>query len=198
MPADGDLDELGLVLHVLDGGAAAVAHAGAHAAGHLVDDRHHRALVRHAAFDAFGHELVGVRVAGGRFLEVAVGAALLHRADASPCRGSSCSCGPGTARSRPAPLRCRRTCRPSSRCWRRPRWPWRCRPSSGCRRRRSAARRCPAARSATLSIAMICGTPTPATMRVVQIEPGPMPTLTASAPASTSAARRRRWRCCRR
>ena len=25
---------------------------------------------------------------------------------------------------------------------------------------------------------MICGTPTPATMRVVQIEPGPMPTLT--------------------
>ena len=32
-----------------------------------------------------------------------------------------------------------------------------------------------------------CGTPTPATMRVVQIEPGPMPTLTASAPASISA-----------
>ena len=34
---------------------------------------------------------------------------------------------------------------------------------------------------------MICGTPTPATTRVVQIEPGPMPTLTPSAPASTSA-----------
>ena len=34
---------------------------------------------------------------------------------------------------------------------------------------------------------MICGTPTPATMRVVQIEPGPMPTLTPSAPWSTSA-----------
>jgi hypothetical protein len=31
-------------------------------------------------------------------------------------------------------------------------------------------------------IALICGTPTPATMRVVQIEPGPMPTLTPSAP----------------
>ena len=31
-------------------------------------------------------------------------------------------------------------------------------------------------------IALICGTPTPATMRVVQIEPGPMPTFTASAP----------------
>ena len=32
-------------------------------------------------------------------------------------------------------------------------------------------------------MAVICGTPTPATTRVVQIEPGPMPTLTASAPA---------------
>ncbi len=36
-------------------------------------------------------------------------------------------------------------------------------------------------------MAVICGTPTPATMRVVQIEPGPIPTLTPSAPASTSA-----------
>ena len=34
---------------------------------------------------------------------------------------------------------------------------------------------------------MICGTPIPATTRVVQIEPGPIPTLTASAPASISA-----------
>jgi hypothetical protein len=47
-------------------------------------------------------------------------------------------------------------------------------------------RRLPSA-SATIDTAVICGTPTPATMRVVQIEPGPMPTLTASAPASTSA-----------
>ena len=39
----------------------------------------------------------------------------------------------------------------------------------------------------TSRIAVNCGTPTPATMRVVQIEPGPMPTLTASAPASISA-----------
>ena len=38
--------------------------------------------------------------------------------------------------------------------------------------------------------AVSCGTPTPATIRVVQIEPGPMPTLIASAPASTSALRR--------
>ena len=40
---------------------------------------------------------------------------------------------------------------------------------------------------ATLATAVICGMPTPLTMRVVQIEPGPMPTLTASAPLSTSA-----------
>ena len=33
-------------------------------------------------------------------------------------------------------------------------------------------------------IAVSCGTPMPATMRVVQIEPGPMPTLTPSTPAS--------------
>ena len=36
-------------------------------------------------------------------------------------------------------------------------------------------------------MAVSCGTPTPATIRVVQIEPGPMPTLMASAPASMSA-----------
>jgi len=47
----------------------------------------------------------------------------------------------------------------------------------------------PAARQASAAsrIAVSCGTPTPATMRVVQIEPGPMPILTASAPASISA-----------
>ena len=35
--------------------------------------------------------------------------------------------------------------------------------------------------SSVLSIAEICGTPTPATMRVVQMEPGPIPTLIPSA-----------------
>ena len=47
---------------------------------------------------------------------------------------------------------------------------------------------CPAARAASYT-AVICGTPTPATTRVVQIDPGPTPTFTASAPALTSAAR---------
>ena len=36
-------------------------------------------------------------------------------------------------------------------------------------------------------MAVTCGTPTPATMRVVQMEPGPMPILTQSAPASSTA-----------
>ena len=44
----------------------------------------------------------------------------------------------------------------------------------------------PCSAAATSPTAVSCGTPTPATMRVVQMEPGPMPTLTASAPASTS------------
>src|SRR5690606_577072 len=43
----------------------------------------------------------------------------------------------------------------------------------------------PSSAAETLAMAEICGTPTPATMRVVQIEPGPIPTLTASAPALT-------------
>ena len=36
-------------------------------------------------------------------------------------------------------------------------------------------------------MAEICGTPIPATTLVVQIEPGPIPTFTASAPASIRA-----------
>ena len=41
-----------------------------------------------------------------------------------------------------------------------------------------------AAAAAHSSTAEICGTPTPATTRVVQMDPGPIPTFTASAPAS--------------
>ncbi len=53
-----------------------------------------------------------------------------------------------------------------------------------CDHRHAAA---PAALQTRSTIAVICGTPTPATIRVVQIEPGPMPTFTPSAPYSTSA-----------
>ena len=41
---------------------------------------------------------------------------------------------------------------------------------------------CGAAARAHSMIAVIIGTPMPATTRVVQIEPAPMPTLTASTP----------------
>ena len=40
---------------------------------------------------------------------------------------------------------------------------------------------------ATFAIADSCGTPTPDTMRVVHMLPGPMPALRASAPASARA-----------
>ncbi len=44
-----------------------------------------------------------------------------------------------------------------------------------------------AATSAESAIAVICGTPMPAMTRVVHMEPGPMPILTQSAPASIMA-----------
>ena len=72
----GDLHEAGVAAHLGDAAAAGVAHAGAQAADHLVDDRRHRALEGHAAFDAFRHELLDF--ARG-VLEVAVLAALGHR-----------------------------------------------------------------------------------------------------------------------
>ena len=46
---------------------------------------------------------------------------------------------------------------------------------------------CACAARAQSVIAVIIGTPMPATMRVVQIEPAPMPTFTASTPWSISA-----------
>jgi hypothetical protein len=44
-----------------------------------------------------------------------------------------------------------------------------------------------AAACAQDAIAVIIGTPMPATTRVVQIDPAPMPTFTASTPRSTKA-----------
>ena len=41
-----------------------------------------------------------------------------------------------------------------------------------------------AAARAASAMAVICGMPAPETTRVVQIEPGPMPTLTAPTPAA--------------
>ena len=171
MPADVISTNSARVRQLVDGRAAAVAHRRAQAAHQLVDHRRQRALVRHAALDAFGHELLRraprLRRPGssGRSCPAA-------SRRASPCRGSSCTSGPGRARSRPATPRCRRTGCPASRTTRRRRSPSRCRRSSGCRRRRSPARRPSPTPSIAHWIAEICGTPTPATMRVVQIEPG--------------------------
>src|SRR5690606_40302497 len=74
----GDADELRPLLERLDGLAAAVAHRGAEAADHLVDDLVEAALVGHAALDPLGHELPEV-VLG--VLEVAVLRAGLHGAE---------------------------------------------------------------------------------------------------------------------
>src|ERR671935_1430537 len=74
----GDLDELRAGAHLVDGGAAGVAHARAQAAGELLDHPHRAAFVRHPALDALGHELVDVHV---RVLEIAVGRAFLHGAE---------------------------------------------------------------------------------------------------------------------
>ncbi len=52
--------------------------------------------------------------------------------------------------------------------------------------------------STASNTAVSCGTPTPVTTRVVQIEPGPTPTFTASTPRSTSAALPRASPRCRR
>ena len=70
-----DLHELAGVLQLLDVAGAAESHAGADAAEQLEDRVLDRALVGDAAFDAFRHQFLRV------LLEVAVLAALLHRAD---------------------------------------------------------------------------------------------------------------------
>ena len=49
--------KLQLLLHLGDGAVAGIAHRRAQAADQLVDDVADRALVRHAALDAFGHQL---------------------------------------------------------------------------------------------------------------------------------------------
>src|SRR5690348_14658770 len=76
----GDLDEIRLRAHLVDGAAPGVAHARADSAHELQDDRGDGTLVRDAALDALGNQLV--RVVLG-VLEVAVARALLHRAQRS-------------------------------------------------------------------------------------------------------------------
>src|SRR3546814_9960491 len=65
----GDLHEARLRAHLFDVPAAGVTHARPQAANHLMDDRRHRPLERHAAFDTFRHQLFDF---GGGVLEVAI------------------------------------------------------------------------------------------------------------------------------
>src|SRR6266705_2312190 len=104
----GDLNEAGLLLHLGDGAAPTVSHAGAQPADQLVHHSRERAAVRDPPFDPFRHQLL----------------------------------------------------------------------------RRLIPLRVPVAAAAHSATAVNCGTPAPATIRVVQMEPGPTPTLIASAPAS--------------
>ena len=61
-PADEMLHEAGPRLQVLDGAAAAVAHARAQAAHELLDHGGERPLVGDHALDALGHQLVAALV----------------------------------------------------------------------------------------------------------------------------------------
>src|SRR6266699_5226558 len=73
----GDANEARLFLHLLDGGAAGIAHRLAQAADQLVDQRPQHAFVGYARLDTFGDEAALVDYVA---LEVAIlaVAALLH------------------------------------------------------------------------------------------------------------------------
>ena len=73
----GDLDEAGARAEFFDGFGAAIAHAGAEAADHLVDEIAEGAAVVDEALDAFGDKLGGFLDAG---LAIAIGGALDHGA----------------------------------------------------------------------------------------------------------------------
>src|SRR5687768_14396376 len=76
----GDSHERRPRAHLFDRAAAGIAHRGAQTARELMQDLDERALVRHAPFDAFRHELLELL---GRVLEVAILRAvrLCHRTE---------------------------------------------------------------------------------------------------------------------
>src|SRR5262245_50737216 len=76
----GDPNELTILLHVLDGAVAGVAHGRLEATDELMDHRAGRPFVGHAALHTFGHQLQLVR---HLLLEVAVGRAARHGAERS-------------------------------------------------------------------------------------------------------------------
>src|SRR5213076_1069712 len=176
-----DLDELGLGAERLDVAHPAIPHAAAEAAHHLEDHVGRGTPVGHAALDALGHEL---RRRDLTLLEVAVGGAFLHGAEAAhpadhleaPAleqeRLARALLGPASIDpiiTLSAPAASAFTTSPEY-----------LMPPSAITGTSTAPR-------TASRIAVTWGTPTPVTTRVVQIEPGPTPTFTASTPRSTSA-----------
>ena len=179
-PADDDADEPAALLKILQIGGAAIAHAAAQAADKLIDQPAERTFVGDLAFDSFGHGLAAL----GGFLRVAIGRAGLHRAERAHAAigleraalvenrfaggflgageeaadhhgGSAGGDGLGDVAGKF---------------------------DAAVGDDRDAGALCGRAR--TFEMAVICGTPAPVTTRVVQIEPGPMPTLRPSTPSA--------------
>ena len=65
----GDAHKLGLLVELLNAGAAGVAHAGTQAADHLIDGVGQGALEGHTALYPFGYQLAGVSLENGRVLD---------------------------------------------------------------------------------------------------------------------------------
>src|SRR3546814_7799001 len=78
--SDLDAHEFGALAEILEGAAAGITHRGLHAADHLVNDVLRGALERHLALNALGNQL---HLVLDILLEIAVGAAARHRADAA-------------------------------------------------------------------------------------------------------------------
>ena len=173
-------------LQILDCRRADIAHCGAQAAGELVQDRRWRARDK-----APGLRCLPARASDESLdvlLEVAIGGAARHGPDGAHAAIGFERAAPGRDKPRRGSRRCRRAASRSWRNRRRPRSLWQD------RRRYLMPPSAMTGTSALLArprpqsmMAVSCGTPTPATMRVVQIEPGPIPILMASAPASISA-----------
>jgi hypothetical protein len=108
------LHELGLGPERIDGGGAGIAHARSQAADHLVEHVGDGTLVGDAPFDAFRHELLGGDLA---VLEVAVGAAILHRGERAHAADHLEATALGEDRFARALLGAQRASSPSSR-WR--------------------------------------------------------------------------------
>ena len=137
----------------------------------------------------------------GVFLKITVRSACLALRRSSPFRGRLCRSAPGTVHDLSRRFfGAGKHASHHYRNWHPQRWPWLHHLNNGCRHRQSAERRYAVEGFAcTFCTAVICGTPTPATMRVVQIEPGPIPTFTAVSPViDQRLAPHPWWRYCRR